>query len=59
MTVAVKIVVEPLPDKTAVLYETNGNNKKRTLVKKFTKSDTEWTGHIWNKRDLVIQEEDV
>ena len=59
MTVAVHIKIEPTSEKTATLYEVNGNNKKRVRVKKFTNEDTEWTGHIWNGRDLVLQEEDL
>jgi hypothetical protein len=59
MTVAVKIIVEPLTyvdgsRASAVLVEVSG--KKKTKIKEFTKDDNEWVGHIWKGRDLLIEE---
>ncbi len=56
MTVAVKVIVEATENQTAVLYETAGNNRKRNRLHKFSASEPEWTGHIWEGRDLVIEE---
>lgn len=59
MTIGVKIVVHSTENATAVLYETSGNNKKRVALKTFSAGDTEWEGHIWKGRDLVIEEEEI
>jgi hypothetical protein len=59
MTIAVRIEVEANDDHNVVVYETNGNNKKRNRLATLTKADGAWSGHIWNGRDIVLQEEPV
>lgn len=62
MTLSVTITVHPLVSedgsvKTVAIYTSYGNNKKRDKIHTFTTVEPTWIGHIWDKRDLILQEE--
>ena len=59
MSVAVYITVEPSDEETVGLYIAGGNNKRRQLVKTFSKSDTTWVGHVSDAKDVILQAEKV
>lgn len=59
MGVAVYITVEPSDEETVGLYIAGGNNKRRQLVKTFSKSDATWVGHVSDVKDIILQVEKV
>jgi hypothetical protein len=55
MTVSVTITVNPSQDSTAVLFE-KMSGKKLNQLHTFSTASPNWEGHIWDGRDLHIEE---